>query len=241
MTLPPIGKDTYDTFQFEWSEIGMGIGKQTEASGSGYMVASFDNLHCEPRGTSGADYHAAPIGDMQTAFPYATADPRLEPWSYMALSLVMQFYFYVPGAVRYVAPCQVGTINIQTYPVEFEMTIREGSPDGPIAIDTEGTPRQYIMSNSEVIQEGGIPHMGYRTPDNPWPQFFWKVESGFFHVVYPQLVIVATAGVTPPPPPPIPEPFPPPIAPPPSPPCNNLLVPSTVGLGDRMSGVVPMR
>jgi hypothetical protein len=240
MTLPPVGKDTYDTFQFEWSEIGVGIGKQTSATGSGYMVAGYEALPCDPHGTSGANFGTAPLGE-QTAYPLVTADPRLDPWTWMTLSVVMELYFSVPGPVQYVAPCQVGSIDIQTYPVEFEMTIREGGPDGPIAVDFENNPRQFIMSDGQVIQDGGSPYMGSREADNPWPQFFWQVEGGFFHNVYPQLAIVATAGFAPLPPQPIPELFPPPIAPPPSPPCNDILIPSTVALGDLMSGVVPMR
>lgn len=243
MTLPPIGPDTYDTWQWEWGPTDFaGVPPHCSASGTGYIVAKAKTLPCVPRGAGGFDLGPTAVGDgISEAFPDCPNDPRFGAYASMSLRISMGAY-QQPGSVQHADPCQHSPIVIQTYPVELTMTIREGSPSGPVAVDVDGVPRRLVISGGAVVETGGNPYMGSRPAGNPWPRYYFVIDHLFARNIYPIATINAQASIggSAPPPPPPPQP-PPPTAGPPMPACLDDTFPSTVALSGQDSGMVPLR
>jgi hypothetical protein len=242
MTLPPIDDQTFDTWQFEWQPVQFSGANPAicSVSGSGYVVARPETLVCEGDGPDGLS-----LGDVQALqpeeFPDCPNDPRFGAWDGISLTITMGLYLQ-PGDIIHVMPCQE-IPEIEYHAPEITMSIREGSPTGPIAKDHAGVERQFIMSNGIVVDPGGDSYMGIRLAGTPWPRFWFVIDSVFARSIYPMLSMSAVAyvGAAPPPPPPPPPAPPPPTAGPPQPGCKDSTVGSIVGLGSADSGMVPMR
>jgi hypothetical protein len=175
---------------------------------------------------------------MATAYPDLCNDPFFAGAYAMTISVGMALYL-PPGAVSSCPPC---ILDIVSYPVELDMRIQENEPDGPIALDYQGVPRERIIAGGVVVQEQGDVFMGtVIVPESGvMPRYFWSVD-GFYHNIYPMLFISVLAYMTADVyvPPPQPPPVVPPVDPPRFPPCGPAQQ-ATVAGGPMSSGVVAL-
>lgn len=226
-------------FEFTWGPMNYNpTTRQGSVSGYGLAIGAWETLPCPAGGPAGFFFEPYD-GDIILAFPDLLNDPVFADAYAMTVSVGMGLYLGVPGAVSYGEPC---TAIISTYPVEFVMSLRENYPDGPVALDYLGQPREAVYVDG-LLQGDGDKFMGTFVLANGGrpPSYFWTANGFFHNVGYPMLSLNVLAYMTedvyvPPDPPP---PIVPPVDPPRFPPCGPAQV-ATVAGGPITSGVVAL-
>lgn len=243
MALPPVGPDTYDSFQFEWNPVPAPFGSSPvlcSVAGSGYAVAKYEFLECDEPGLPDGLRIPEFGGDVSTEYP----DVVTPLWTYpgvAAVSLTISVGLYLfPGSILWIPACQT---HLYTYKPELDVQVRENSGDGPVAVNSDGEPLQMSIRDGIVVEAFPSGYMGGRRIgwDDPFPSYTY-VAAGFFHNIYPILTINAAGhlGEIPTEDPDVPPPpSPPPTELPPMPGCLNI-APSEVNPGPNISGMVKL-
>jgi hypothetical protein len=251
MTLPNVlDKANWQKLQFEWrgpSYEDLSSHKVGRAIGTGFMIAGYVQDPC-PFGMHG--FHQLPWDNFPVIveFPDVANDPFFIGATHMEITVSFSSFFYGPRPVTVVEPC---TALITNYASSMHAYLALGSANGPIATDLSGEPFEWYYSGGQWLGHerpwflgGAMDAAFYLSPViGTLPHYWWVLESGFFENFYPSLEITVrtTSGPLPPPPYVSPPPPPPPTDMPPMPGCAAGGTPTTVGLGEPRSGVVPIQ